>query len=110
LNSKKGSLLEADETGKNIVTIGNYKFSKKIFDWAQKELLKAFYLKPEYLIIDEIGFLELKNEGLEPAVSKILKERNSSPTKIILIIRDILLEIALVHYQLSENDYEFFSI
>ena len=110
IKTKKGFLLNAgkDEKDDDIISIGHYKFNKNIFEWAQKELLKAFKLNPEWLIIDEIGFLELRNEGLEPAVSKILENRNSTDTKLLLIIRDNLMDLAVEHYKIKSFDYTFF--
>jgi nucleoside-triphosphatase THEP1 len=66
--------------------------------------MQATELKPHWLIIDEIGPIELRGEGLEPQVSQILKEYpRTRKNRLILVIRDQLLEKVLEHYNLSET-------
>ena len=107
IKSGESHLLEADENKKekNIIEIGNYKFVKNIFEWAQNELLDAFESNPNWLIIDEIGFLELNSDGLEPAVSKIINLFNTNQSNLILIIRDNLVEQVIENYKLNLSDY-----
>ena len=47
-----------------IICVGNYKFNKDVFEWAQLKLLNAYDQKPKWLIIDEIGILEFGKEGM----------------------------------------------
>jgi len=112
IKSGEMHLLEADENEDemNIIKIGNYKFLKNIFEWAQNELLKAFESNPGWLIIDEIGFLELKTEGLEPAVSKIIYNNKISQTKLLLIIRENLLGEVIKHFGFISEDCIIFEI
>lgn len=81
------------------ILIGKYIFSKSGFETAQSILQSAINQDFEYLIIDEIGKLELQGKGLEPSLSMTLN--NIKNTKIILVVRDYLLDEVIHHYQLT---------
>jgi nucleoside-triphosphatase len=83
------------EPNPGLTTICNYKFLNSIFKWGMDELYNAYLQKPEWLIIDEIGPLELKGQALEPMVSKILNDEKRNEINIILVIRRTLVERAL---------------
>ncbi len=80
--------------------IGKYNFDNRTFDWAQNVLLDCFSKQLEWLIIDEVGPLELEGKGLEPAVSKILQERNQINAKLVFIVRTSILEKFVENYDL----------
>jgi len=96
--------LDAADSGDDglIVKIGQYIFSEEVFSWARQHLTGAFKNNPDWLIIDEIGPLELTGRGLEPAVSEILSlaEKNNE-IKIVLVIREKILAQTLHHYHLT---------
>jgi len=112
IKTSETKLLEHDGIDKSITLtkIGNYDFIKSVFDWGQKELYDAYLKKPSRLIIDEIGPLELKGEALEPIVSKILNDANPADTKIILVVRNFLLEKVIENYKLQSKGFKFFEI
>ena len=78
INSKKKKLLQLSEIKQNLNTekIGPYIFSKTTFAWARKILLGCMDKNPEWLVIDEIGLLELDGRGLGPAVTEIFNCSN----------------------------------
>ena len=95
------------------IIIGDFTFLKSAFTQAQKILENALFHQSEWLIIDEIGKLEMQNEGLEPRLSSILNDfsAQSPETKILFIIRDTLLEAAIKKYHLQNAeviDYRYF--
>ena len=95
----------------DLIKIGNYIFSNETFEWAREGLLAAFYSNPEWLIIDEYGKLELVDKGLEPAIGKIMNELNEHPDiKIVLIIRDYLVNSFLNKYNLNISDIKLLDI
>ena len=68
--------LEAEDNclpEKDIVKVGKYSFLQSTFLWAREELKVAMINRSKYLIIDEIGPLELSGRGLEPMVTDILE-------------------------------------
>ena len=109
-------LFEAEKnTLEPSVVIGNFTFLKSAFIQAQQILKSALLHQPDWLIIDEIGKLEMQNAGLEPQLSGILNDfsEHSPQTKILLIIRDTLLETATKKYHLQKAeviDYRYFFI
>jgi nucleoside-triphosphatase THEP1 len=109
ISSGESWLLEipTDSNQKNILSIGNYKFSYDVFNWARSILLLAYNKNPEWLIIDEVGKLEMQNKGLEPAISKILNDLDSlTATKIVFVVRDYLVPQFLIKYSLNKKDIQ----
>ena len=101
--------LDSGSVLQEVVTIGQYTFSENVFSWARKQLLEVFSNNPEWLIIDEIGPLELRNQGLEPAVTEILRSSTSSNSiRILLVIRERILSEVLQHYKIeTSKQFEF---
>ena len=91
----------------NFLKIGNYRFSKEVFSWGQSILLNAIKKKSEWLVIDEIGPLELEGSGLEPAITEILKERDNYNGEILCVVRDTILDKFIEYYGIGK-DYRFF--
>lgn len=89
----------------NIISIGDYKFSADVFEWAQSQLLISFNRNPEWIIIDEVGKLEMDNKGLEPAVSEIINNLNKDiDINLVFVVRDYLIPNFLKKYSLTKND------
>ncbi len=86
------------------VEVGRFKFSARAFKWGNEQLLQT---SAAWIIIDEVGKLELKGQGLEPAVSRLLQR---PPQNLILVVRDTLLEKVIRHYHLDKAGYELFRI
>jgi nucleoside-triphosphatase THEP1 len=93
--------MEAEMNETEIQQVGRYTFSARIFAWANTVLLENFR-NPEikWLVIDEIGPLELQGKGLEPALQTIF---NDLPPHlhIILVIREKILENVLEVFDLK---------
>ena len=91
------------ETAKeNAVKVGRYMFDPDVFYWAQKQLIKELNIAKGYLIIDEIGFLELNGEGLEPMLSNILKKTvKRDDITLLLVVRESLVNQIIEHYKLD---------
>ncbi|MGB9664366.1 MAG: nucleoside-triphosphatase [Ignavibacteria bacterium] len=86
-----------------LIKIGNYFFLRSGFEKAKEILRRDFNNKPEFLIVDEIGPLELEGNGLEPIVSEILDDIGNFEGKLILVIRDKILVDAVKKYNLEEK-------
>jgi len=112
ISSGKKKLLEVDSKEKevNIVTVGRYKFKKKVFEWGKKLLQKASKKNYSYLIIDEIGPLEFRGEGLSPVADEIIRNYNSYNSKIIVVFREHLTSHFFEHFKLNPTDVEFFHL
>ena len=102
-------LPENEET--DIISVGNYKFSSRVFSWARGQLISAFNKNPEWMIVDEFGKLELSDRGLEPAVSRILSDfSDCRETKLVFVIRDYLVVEFLKKYRVNRSDVEYLDI
>ena len=77
------------------------------FAWASDVLVKALK-DPEvqYLIIDEIGPLEMQGRGLHPVLDDLL-ESPIPGISFILVIRDYLLQEVLDRYRIQDQAREF---
>ena len=94
--------LQAPQNPVDTLAVGRFLFSRAIFKWGREQLYNIKPLTP-WLIIDEIGKLELQGEGLEPAVSFLL---DSKPAEnIILVVRNSLLEQVIDHYELNRQNF-----
>jgi nucleoside-triphosphatase len=85
------------------IEVGKYLFLASGFEIAQ-QILKDFNPQKEGLfVIDEIGKLELKGQGLEPALSDCIANFIQRPDEstMIVIVRDYLLEEVMHRYGLE---------
>ncbi|MBI1936618.1 MAG: hypothetical protein HYS25_00690 [Ignavibacteriales bacterium] len=107
ISSKSLKLLEAHKqtSSDKIVSVGKFQFNKDVFEWAKNILDEALRNNFDWLIVDEVGPLELDGKGLEPVITKIINERESFPGKILFVVREDLLKNFLEHYNI-EDDYE----
>lgn len=108
--SKTIKRFEVDESNEKTISIGNYIFLQESFDWANEKLIKGFSSKPDFLVIDELGKLELKGKGFYPSIKEILEIKDNSATQLILVIRDYLLDEVLHYYGICDNEYEILNI
>lgn len=94
--------LEADSGTKeaDIIRTKNYIFSAHSFEQARMNLLCALATDTEWLVIDEVGILELKDSGYEPALTKIIKELQPD-RKLVMVVREAVLEEVKNKYSLS---------
>ena len=104
ISSKELKELEVPYSDNSTISVGKYNFLKEAFKWGNAKLLESFSNEPEWLIIDEIGKLELLGKGLEPAISEIFQSLIKNKTKIILVIRDYLVDEVIQKYNL--NNYQ----
>jgi len=88
--------------------IGSYFFSIPVFEWARQILLQSSRQKPEWLIVDEAGFLELDGRGLEPALTEILRlNSDNAPENIVFVVRESLVSRMAAHFKLDEKPRNF---
>ncbi len=93
------------ENNEESISIGEYVFSASAFSQARNVLSDSFYSGAEWIIADEFGKLEMKDSGLEPAVSELLlKVKNTREKKLLIIIRDYLVNDFLDKQNLSRAD------
>jgi len=104
VKSKNEFKLEIEFETEAIIEIGNFKFLKSAFEKANTYLLAvASENESQYLIIDELGKLELKGEGLHLSAERLIPNYETNENKhLILVVRDYLLEAILTHYSIEK--------
>jgi len=92
IHSKEQFAMEANLEEKAIITIGRFAFSQSAFLRAIDIIrLSLKNRKMGWLIIDEIGPLELKNGGFATVLKEVIHLQNSEK-RILLVVRDGLSE------------------
>jgi nucleoside-triphosphatase THEP1 len=106
LRTKEWRPMEADINDENVEQVGRYTFSKATFDWANNILIQAAS-QPDinYLIIDEIGPLELQGKGLTAALDHILYNIPEH-LNLVLVIREKIAESVVLIYELKKYNVE----
>ena len=88
----------------NTISIGKFLFDISAFTQAQQILLNDSKQHYNWLIVDEVGRLEInQHQGLEPALSQLIKtyQNQQATGNLLLVIRDYLLPEAIEYYQLQ---------
>ncbi|WP_040280213.1 nucleoside-triphosphatase [Psychroserpens damuponensis] len=101
--------LEVEMESEETLSIGPFKFLKSAFKKAN-DFLMSFASENEkrYLIIDELGKLELKSQGLHQSAEILIPQYISHVNAhLILVVRDYLLDDIVMHYNIS--DYKLLS-
>ena len=103
IKSQEKFELEVEFESEKTIAIGPFYFLKSVFDEANKYLLEANDRRGfRYLVIDELGKLELKNEGLHKAAKKLIPDFICNENKhVVLVVRTSLLEAIINHYQIK---------
>lgn len=99
--SKTFKEFEVENENASVVKIGNYKFLNDSFNWAETELLKSISLKPKWVIIDEIGPLELRSKGFDKVIRQLINSQELKETNLILVIRESLVDEVILAYGLD---------
>lgn len=83
-------------------TVGKYRFAVAAFDWAATVLVEALDVaEVKYLVVDEIGPLELRGQGLHTVLEELLLSPIPG-VSLILVVRDYLLDAVLMHYGVKD--------
>ena len=89
--------MEVTEREEEVLAIGKFIFSKTGFDRAAQIIREAMH-KKGWLIIDEIGPLELRDEGFHAIVKAVAEKRKE---KIILVVREGLAKQVGNHFNIN---------
>lgn len=91
-------VLPQDAAPAEPVAVGRFVFDGAVLAWARGAIRDAVALRPAMLVIDEVGPLELSGRGLEPAVRDAVRLGLSGETRVVLVVRETLLERVVDHY------------
>ena len=92
--------LEVAQKGENTISVGRFHFLEDSFKMANYFLIKTFdEFDFEFLVLDELGKLELENKGIHQAAHYILANYESNDDKnILLVVRTHLVKDIIDHY------------
>ena len=90
---------QVEETDDNTIVIGRYFLDKNAFSIANKIILDAIEVEKEWIVLDEIGKLELNGEGHDATLLFLLSNYDGN---IVLVVRDSLLEKVTEKYKIVE--------
>ena len=88
-----------DITSKTYLTIGRFSFYKNAFAKANDFLIEAASTTP-FLVIDEIGKLELQKEGFYQSLKTILHHQQLK--NLLLVVRDNLVSEVADNFQIKD--------
>jgi len=92
--------MEAGETEKAILSTGRYNFSKAAFEHAA-EIIRQSINKNGWLVIDEIGPLELRKKGFHRVIKESLKNHRA---KLLFVIRENLVGEVTELFELKQYE------
>ena len=86
--------MEAEAGEAEVLSVGRFRFSKNNFEKAIQTVLDAARSEG-WLVIDEIGPLELRGEGFHDVLKEVLVQRKN---KLLLVVREGLVEKVKEHF------------
>ena len=98
--TKKQFQMEANDNEKETISIGRFDFSKVSFEKAIK-IVRDEMNKKGWLVIDEIGPLELRKEGFHNVIRQVLK---SSSSQLLFVVREGLVDKVTELFELEQFD------
>lgn len=98
IQSKQYLPFEIVDTQVSTVVVGRYTFLQSSFDTMNQHLQHNTNVDSDWLVVDEVGPLELRSEGLYPALQKILATANP---KVLLVVRESLVESVIEKFRLE---------
>ena len=102
INNKVSIDFEKAEPDSTTIRVGRFSFIKESFSTAADWVIEH-YSNPNIncIIIDEIGKLELQNEGFDEFTKQLL-QLDWTTKDCVLIIRDFLLDDVIVKYKMTD--------
>lgn len=100
IETKEQFPLEVPEKSDKTVSVGKFHFLEDSFKIANFLLIKTFEAYDfEFLVLDELGKLELKGEGIHTATQYIIDNYESNDAKnLLLVVRTHLVKEVIAHY------------
>lgn len=92
--------MEAAAGETDTLTVGRYLFSRQAFEEA-RQIIRGAIARPGWLVIDEVGPLELRGEGFAAVLREAL-ERQPEEQTILLVVREGLVEQVREAFGLDE--------
>ncbi len=102
IETGENSNYEMNTSGDSSIEVGKYQLCKESFEIANTIVRNAIQQpNKRWLVVDEIGKLELKEEGHHSLILKLLAHWNNS---LLFVVRDYLLEQVIREYDLKDAE------
>jgi nucleoside-triphosphatase THEP1 len=95
--------IDIAKTNEPLTSIGKFNFYTAAFEKANSILLDALNQNPGWLVIDEVGKLELKSEGFYRSVDEAVRfygDKNK-PGNLLITVRDGLCEAVISFFNIQ---------
>lgn len=100
LENKKHLIFQLLEESEDAISVGRFLFSKSSMDAIAKKSIEQYHKENiEWIVIDEIGKLELRKTGFHNLLEKLLLNEWASKN-LLLVVRDYLLDEVVEQYKL----------
>lgn len=100
LTTGEQRLIEVENSS---LKIGKYAFDPDVFNWAEQEIIQSLESDSDWLIIDEIGPLEIrKNQGFHHLILKIISASSTIKPKILFVVRNQMLQEFISKYTFQQ--------
>jgi nucleoside-triphosphatase THEP1 len=95
-----------NDSNEPLVKVGKYHFYQSAFDKANSIILDAANSFASWIIVDEVGSLELSEMGFYQSVSKLiaLKNANKLNAKVLLVVRSSLLKDVVNFFEIESYE------
>lgn len=103
IKSKGNFIIQTNKADETTISVGRFHFLRSAFKRANT-IIKAAVMNQNsgYIIVDELGKLELINKGLHDSARLVIeKTKENEKLHSILVIRTSLLESVLTHYNIT---------
>ena len=104
IQTKEIFIIECDDPGNTnepLVNIGRFYFYAAAFEKANAILINESTKARDWLVIDEVGRLEVDGKGFYPSIKKILDTKNYK--NLLLVVRDSLYEKAVSFFMIPDH-------
>ncbi|MCW5519616.1 hypothetical protein J1N09_07190 [Aureitalea sp. L0-47] len=103
ISNKREFRMEAGSGEEDAIEVGRFRFLRSAFSKANAILKKATDISEGIIIIDELGKLELRDEGLfESAKLAVKKATENEMIDLILVVRTSLLDQVVSKYGIDK--------
>lgn len=91
-----------EEAGSETIGIGRYMFKRDTLEWGKEKLIETARRGPRYLVLDELGYLEMEQKGMHDTFLRLLQmNRDLAKTTLLVVIREALLKSVMHHFNLE---------
>lgn len=94
---------EPQNTTEPLINIGQFHFYEHAFEQANHILMVALQAKPLWLVVDEVGKLELGGKGFYQSLQQIIPyyQQTDAAGNLLLVVRDSLLEQVIQNFSIA---------